>query len=59
MSDQQGHDGHEEGTNTWAPLPVDWELPVGWESSKDAASGLTYYFNRKTGVRQWEEPAAP
>ena len=34
-------------------------LPVGWECAKDSTTGTTYYFNRTTGARTWESPAAP
>jgi len=33
-------------------------LPSGWEKVKDTASGDFYYYNKQTGVTQWEAPAA-
>eukprot|EP00929_Paragymnodinium_shiwhaense_P085206 TRINITY_DN45643_c0_g1_i2.p1 TRINITY_DN45643_c0_g1~~TRINITY_DN45643_c0_g1_i2.p1 ORF type:complete len:707 (-),score=205.86 TRINITY_DN45643_c0_g1_i2:138-2258(-) len=33
------------------------ELPTGWESAVDPASGAVYFFNRASGIRQWESPA--
>jgi len=33
-------------------------LPAGWQKVKDPSSGDFYYFNEKTGVTQWEAPAA-
>lgn len=33
-------------------------LPAGWVSGIDQASGQPYYFNEQTGQSQWEAPAA-
>lgn len=37
----------------------DKDLPAGWESAIDQATGVPYYYNRKTRVTQWERPEAP
>lgn len=37
-----------------SPLPTD--LPPGWEAAREPTEGAVYYFNRSTGVRQWEHP---
>jgi len=34
------------------------ELPPGWTSGYDQASGATYYINENTGESQWEPPQA-
>lgn len=31
-------------------------LPVGWEETKDPASGKTYYFHRASGRTTWDRP---
>ena len=31
-------------------------LPEGWKSAVDPSSGATYYYNKETGVTQWEKP---
>jgi len=33
-------------------------LPPGWESAYDSCHGRDYYFNRETGMRQWNKPQA-
>ena len=33
------------------------QLPPGWISGVDPASGQTYYYNEQTGQSQWEPPA--
>jgi len=33
-------------------------LPEGWEQAVDPASGHQYYYNMKTGERQWTHPTA-
>ncbi|WOK92508.1 hypothetical protein Cni_G01199 [Canna indica] len=33
-------------------------LPLGWIEAKDPASGSSYFYNEKTGERQWEHPGA-
>ncbi|KAG6490406.1 hypothetical protein ZIOFF_051702 [Zingiber officinale] len=33
-------------------------LPIGWIEAKDPATGSSYYYNEKTGERQWEIPSA-
>ena len=35
------------------------QLPAGWESGVDPASGVTYYCNSSRGVTQWEFPTEP
>jgi len=32
------------------------QLPPGWTSGVDQASGQTYYFNEQTGQSQWDPP---
>ena len=32
------------------------DLPPGWVTDIDKASGMTYYFNERTGDSQWEPP---
>lgn len=34
----------------------EYDLPFGWESSRDSLTSRVYYFNRNTGVVQWERP---
>jgi len=34
-------------------------LPKGWVSVQDPASGMTYYANQSTGETTWEKPSAP
>lgn len=36
--------------------PQEKNLPPGWYSAVDDASGLTYYYNPDTGGHQWERP---
>lgn len=31
-------------------------LPQGWKAVLDADTGETYYWNKDTGVTQWERP---
>lgn len=54
-----------------APLPYDDSAPPlpdepvpdaeddGWESKWDYNAGAWYFYNRKTGVSQWENPRVP
>ena len=35
-----------------------WEMPAGWTSAVDQASGTTYYCEVETGQCQWEQPTA-
>lgn len=54
-----------------APLPYDDDAPPlpdepvpdaeddGWESKWDYNAGAWYFYNRKTGVSQWENPRVP
>jgi hypothetical protein len=58
-------------SRTEAPLPYDDGAPPlpdepvpdaeddGWESRWDYNAGAWYFFNRKTGVSQWENPRVP
>ena len=36
--------------------PAQGNLPPGWVSGVDQASGQTYYYNEQTGQSQWEPP---
>ncbi|KMZ62994.1 hypothetical protein ZOSMA_42G00350 [Zostera marina] len=33
------------------------KLPDGWAETKDPTSGSTYFYNKKTGITQWERPS--
>lgn len=58
-------------SSTEAPLPYDDGAPPlpdepvpeadddGWESKWDYNAGAWYFYNRKTGVSQWENPRVP
>eukprot|EP00746_Dinoflagellata_sp_MGD_P152027 gnl/MRDRNA2_/MRDRNA2_83395_c1_seq3.p1 gnl/MRDRNA2_/MRDRNA2_83395_c1~~gnl/MRDRNA2_/MRDRNA2_83395_c1_seq3.p1 ORF type:complete len:867 (+),score=155.63 gnl/MRDRNA2_/MRDRNA2_83395_c1_seq3:123-2723(+) len=37
-------------------MPTDMDLPPGWDSAIDPVSQREYYFNRATGIRQWDFP---
>mmetsp|Transcript_45092 Transcript_45092/g.105804 ORF Transcript_45092/g.105804 Transcript_45092/m.105804 type:complete len:469 (+) Transcript_45092:140-1546(+) len=50
--------GGKEGESIMAPPPAPPELPPGWKTAKDPASGRSYFFNKKLGITQWEAPSA-
>ena len=39
-----------------ATTTTDADLPAGWKSAVDMATGVTYYYNVRLNTQQWERP---
>ena len=56
---QQQQEQQEEMTRTMTNQKTSMDLPEGWEQHYDGGQQSYYYFNKATGLSQWERPQQP